>query len=254
MILHGADGADIWFPDNGEGKYVSETDRARVIEAVTDGWRLTEPDGRVSDFDTQGRLIRIADRNGSSQVIGYADGKPAYAEDNFGRRISFAYNSDGHLEFLETPVGRVVYTYDQDNAVSISKPDMTQRTYEYGDPYDSHNMTRLTDENGAYARYEYDSQDRATASERIGGTDRITVSYEEGLTRKMTDSLGNTITYELEETNGIARIKSSSGSCGSCRNGAGKQLWTERTPSDGKQEPIPKGISRNMPMTEEAVC
>ncbi|MBF0258479.1 MAG: RHS repeat protein [Desulfamplus sp.] len=47
------------------------------------------------------------------------------------------------------------------------------------------------------------------------------MSYEEGLTRQITDSSGNTITYELQAKHGIGRIHSSSDSCGSCPGSSG---------------------------------
>ncbi len=224
MILRQADGADVHFTDDGQGKYVAETGRDRVIEAVSGGWKLTEPDSRTLEFDAEGRLVLIRDRNGSTQTLGYGAGNLSYAEDNYGRRLDFAYNADGHLQTLTTPVGDFTYTYSQDNLVSVTKPDTKQRTYLYADPHDSHNLTGITDENGKSAAYAYDDQDRAVASERIGGTDRITVSYGDGTSRTVTDSQGKSITYELQAVNGVGRIASSSGACGSCPGSSGAQF------------------------------
>ena len=217
MTLTQADGADIHFTDEGSGKYVSVADRMRVIGSEGDGWRLTEPDRRILTFDGEGRLAQITDRNGNSQTVGHADGKLDHVEDNYGRRLDFTYNAAGRLETLTTPVGDFTYTYDgQGNLGSVTRPDQTQRLYHYEDPHDSHNLTQVTDGRGKSAVYEYDDQDRAVTSEAIGGSNRIRITYESATTRSLTDSEGNTTTYEIQGANGIGRVKSSSGSCGEC--------------------------------------
>ncbi|MCP4352355.1 MAG: hypothetical protein GY795_43405 [Desulfobacterales bacterium] len=224
MILREAYGNEVHFTDDGQGKYVSEADEVRTIEAVAGGWLLAESDGSSLEFDSGGNLIRITDLNGNTQTVGYADGKLSYVEDNYGRRLDFAYNSDGRLESLTTPVGQFIYSYEQENLSGVTKPDLTGRIYSYNDPYDPHNLTGITDEREKSASYEYDDQDRAVASEGIGGINRVSVAYEAGLIRKVTDSAGKTITYELQGEKGIGRIKSSSGSgCASCPGGTGSQ-------------------------------
>ncbi len=121
------------------------------------------------------------------------------------------------LEKLTTPVGDFTYAYDgQGNLSSVTRPDQTQRLYRYEDTDDSHNLTKVTDERGESAVYEYDAQDRAVTSEAVGGRNRIQVAYESKTTRRLTDSEGNSTLYELEAAHGIGRVKSSSGSCGEC--------------------------------------
>ena len=236
VILVQADGNEVHFLDDGQGKYISETDLLRVIETIAGGYQLSEPDGRVLTFDSNGKLIQITDRNGNSQILGYASGKLSYVEDNYGRRLDFSYNAEGRLTTLTTPAGEFTYTYDdQENLISVTNPDMTGRTYFYAEPNDPHNLTGITNENGIQsATFTYDDQDRAIVSERAGGMNRVEVSYDDNFVRRLTDSLGRTATFKLQVARGIGRVKSASGSgCESCLTTLGSQyslndrLWIE---------------------------
>ena len=123
MILTQADGAEIHFIDNGQGKFISETDQARVIEPVSGGGRrLTEPDGKVLTFNSSGQLTQVGDRNGNALSLTYSGGKLSSVQDNFGRRLQFAYNPEGRLRAIDSPVGQYVYAYDsRGNLVNRNK-------------------------------------------------------------------------------------------------------------------------------------
>ncbi len=219
IILREADGAQIHFRDNGQGTFVSEADHVRKIVAAAEGHTLTEPDGRTLSFNASGHLIQIADRNGNTQTITHVDGRPYSVEDNFGRRIEFHYSAQGQLDTLVTPVGNFTYQHDANNNLyRVNNPEGTFRTYIYDDANDIHNLTGITNEkNVRTLTAVYDANDRAIASERANGADRVEVTYDSNLYRHVTDSLGNTTTFKLHVNNGIGRVKSSSGAgCGSC--------------------------------------
>jgi len=226
-ILHKADGAEVHFIDNGQGKFVSETDKVRVIEPVVGGgYSLKEPDGRVLSFDGTGKLVRITDRNGNTQNLAYSSGKLASVEDNFGRRLEFVYGGDGKLATLTTPIGPVGYTYDgQGNLTIVTKPDQTTRTYLYEDPNDVHNLTGILNEKSIRSlTVQYDSQDRAVSSQGAGGTKSVSIVYDDNFVRHVTDSLGRTTTFKLYVEKGIARVKEVSGEgCGSCLGSLGER-------------------------------
>ncbi|MDM8549183.1 RHS repeat-associated core domain-containing protein [Desulfobacterales bacterium HSG2] len=227
MILRQADGAEVHFIDDGSGKYISETGRARVIEPVTDGWHLTEPNDKTLEFDSEGKLVRITERNGNTETLGYADGKLSYVEDNYGCRFDFAYNSEGRVQTLTTPVGAFIYTYgDQGNLTGVTRPDQTGRTYRYEDSHDPHNLTQIVEINNEKeisAEFGYDDQDRAVTSESMGGIRRFSVVYEDEFVRKITDSLGRTSVCEIQGSHGIGRIESCAGPCGSCPGSPGTE-------------------------------
>jgi YD repeat-containing protein len=219
IILRQADGREVHFLDNGQGKYISEADHVREIEPVTGGHQLTEPDARVLTFDNEGKLTQITDRNGNTQSLTYDNGKLIYLEDNYGRRMDFAYSPEGRLTTLTTPGGEFTYTYDAlGNLTSVTNPATTGKTYLYEDPNDPHNLTGIINERGVGSgTYAYDGQDRAVVSEGADGTSRVEVAYEDNFVRSVNNSLGKTSTFELQVAHGMGRVKSASGAgCDSC--------------------------------------
>ena len=207
IILHQADGAEVHFIDNGQGKYISETDKVRAIEPVTGGYNLKEPDGRVFSFDGGGKLLRITDRNGNTQTLSYSSGRLSSVEDNFGRRLEFAYGADNKLATLTTPIGSFAYTYDgQGNLTMVTRPDQTTRTYLYEDPNDPTISQGLSTRKGsAPLTVQYDNQDRGILSEGAGGSKRVTIAYDDNFISRVTDSLGRTTTFKLHVEKGIAQ-------------------------------------------------
>ncbi len=197
-----------------------------MIEPIAGGYKLTEPDGATITFDSAGVLTQMADHFGNTQTLSYANGKLSAVDDSLGRRLDFSYNADGRLEFLTTPVGVFQYSYDPTtgNLTTVTNPSGHNRSYIYDDPNDPHNLTGIVNENDIRSStVMYDNLDRATTSEGADGTEKLTVNYDSDLTRSLIDSLGRITTFTLQEINGIARIKSSTGNgCGSCPNSVGE--------------------------------
>lgn len=229
-VLEQADGREVHFLETPEGLYISDTGKSRVVEPVTGGYKLTEPNGieKLFDFNDNDvyRLTAITDKNNNTQTLGYntSTGKLEYAEDNFGSRLDFVYNSN-RIQTLTTPVGDFTYSYDGNgNLTGVIKPDTTTLTYLYEDTtQDVHNLTGIINENGIRSgTYAYDAEDRAISSEgaiasgETIGYKRVTIAYTGDYTRDVTDSLGNTRSYELTAKQGIGAVKSASSSCGSC--------------------------------------
>jgi YD repeat-containing protein len=239
IILTQADGGEVYFDDDGQGRYISESYTSRVIiPDGSGGYILTEPDGKTLLFGSSGNLTLIRDRNGNTQNIFYAGGKPFYIEDNFGRRTEFTYNTDGFLETLTTPAGIFTYSYDaQGNPTGVAKPDMTVKTYCYTDTNDPHNLTEAENENGSVYRFEYDAQDRAVFSE-FADTGGISVNYQSGTSRKITDSLGRETVFELQASKGIGKVKSVTGAgCGQCVSpSGGKYTLNDRVQTDQSED------------------
>ena len=216
--LRQADGNEVHFIDDGSGAYISQADKKRVIEPITGGYRLREPDGRVFTFDDTGVLTLIEDRNGNSQTLTYDSGRLAAVEDNFGRQFTFTYDGNGKLDTLTTPAGQFDYDVTDGNLSRVTKPDTAFREYQYNDINDLHNLTGIVNENSTlFATFDYDDQDRAVSAEHAGGMFGIDVAYGSSGINTATDSLGQVTSFTTQVGHGIARVTDTTGTgCGTC--------------------------------------
>lgn len=208
-IVYQADGVDQW--SNQLGKYAP-------IISITGGYQLTLSNDTVYTYDANGRLIETKDKNDCTRTFLYAGDLLDSVTDSYGRSFSFVYNIDNRLETLSTPIGTFTYTYLNDNLISLTKPDSTIRQYIYDDSNDTNNLTGVIDEESVrILTVTYDTSDRVISSSLAGVAEEIVIDYPSGLQRTLTDSLGNTTTYQLETLSGVVRVSSSSGSgCITC--------------------------------------
>jgi len=189
---------------------------------VTIGWKYTDSNDNVEQYDAAGKLVSVTNRAGHTETLTYSDGTgganggfvldangnptttvlPAgrliRVTDAAGRTLGFGYNAAGQLTKLTDPEGQAYrYTYDaRSNYTSVLYPDGRTRTYVYNEPANTsganlpYALTGIVDENtDRYATYRYDAQGRAVGSEHgsamAGGpVDTHAVSYN-------TDGSGN---------------------------------------------------------------
>lgn len=218
-----ADGRWVYFVNDGTDTWDNESGKKRSITLGSDGYRLTEPNGEVKIFDSDGRQLSHADTNGNVLTYTYADNQLTAIATNFGQTLSFNY-IDGKLGSIVSPAGTINYGYDaNDNLISVTRPDGSVVSYLYEDPNDVHNLTGvLNEENTRTLTVAYDSEDRVISSALAGGSEAITIAYPEILTRTVTDSQGAVSTYQLEVINGEARVQSFTGpGCSSCGTDSG---------------------------------
>jgi YD repeat-containing protein len=236
IALVQSDGRHVKFVDDGQGKFISVADKVRVIEAEGGGYRLLEPEGLRLSFNAGGNLVAIQDINGNTQTVTYTDGRISSVTDTFGRYLTFNYNSAGRLSALATPAGQYIYTYDAfGNLERVDNTDTTFKAYIYDDPNDAHNLTGIIDENNIRSMTTvYDSLDRAIRSESAEGFRRSDIEYVSDNVRNVTDSHGNTTTFQLAVSHGIGRIESSTGTgCSNCAASLGEsyqlsdRLWVD---------------------------
>ena len=169
-------GRHINYGDDGSGGWVSQLGKHTTIATVTGGYELKKSDKTVNTYDSQGKLIQIRQRNGYTQTFGYSGTELTSISDNFGKTISFTYNT-GKLATLTGPTGTFIYAYENDNLVSVTKPDTTIKHYEYEDANDPHNLTGVVDEAGIQTIHlTYDAADRVETSS-LNGIRQITITY-----------------------------------------------------------------------------
>ena len=165
------------------------------------GWTYTtDTTGEVESYDTDGKLLSISNRAGSSQNMAYSctavsascpvatpstiapiAGLLIKVTDNIGRSLNFTYDNQNRIATMSNPAGGVYsYAYSTDgnnNLTSVTYPDSKTKTYLYGgSASESANvsaspnagvsyanaLTGIIDENGnRYATYRYDAAGRA---------------------------------------------------------------------------------------------
>lgn len=210
------DGQTIFFRLNG-GLWVGDGDISdELIEVHGSGWQLITSDDTIETYNTAGKLLSIASRDGRTQTLGYdANGRLITVTDDVGRALGFTYDGSSRIQTMTDPAGGVFqYSYDTTgNLTSVTYPDGKTRTYHYNEQAYTSNanlpnaLTGITDENGVrYATYTYDTQGRAVVTEHAEGADRHVLGYStDGSNTIVTDPLGSQYTHYFQTILGVAK-------------------------------------------------
>lgn len=159
-----------------QGTTLKSNDRGpQDLVVLKDGYRRSHADGRNDYFDKEGRLVKIADKQGYFVSFSYKGGNLESIKDSQAKQIFFSWYSDGLVkEIWSAGDKKAQYKYNENDLV-YSK-DVGDNVYEYG--YDkSHNLTEIrysdksklaisydpktffvsnvTDRNGESTKYEY---------------------------------------------------------------------------------------------------
>ena len=190
------------------------------------GWQFITSDDTIETYNTSGKLLSIANREGRTQTLGYdSNGRLSTVTDDVGRVLNFTYDGSSRIQTLTDPAGGVTqYGYDTTgNLTSVTYPDGKIRTYHYNEQvYTSnanlpHALTGITDENGVrFATYTYDAQGRAVVTEHAGGVERYVLGYStDGSNTMVTDPLGSQYTHHFQTILGVAKSTGQSQPAGS---------------------------------------
>ncbi|HVI72463.1 MAG TPA: DUF6531 domain-containing protein, partial [Pyrinomonadaceae bacterium] len=200
----------------------------RLVDAsgTPTGYQYTTADDTVELYNTDGKLVSIANRAGLKQTLVYdASGRLDHVTDPFGRTLSFEYDGVNRIASVIDPAGgRFNYAYDaSNNLITVQYPDNATKQYLYNEPALTgganlpHALTGLIDENSSrYTSWGYDAQGRAISSERAGGAEKVTVMFNADGTGTVIDALNTSRTYGFQTQHGVARTASISQPCTSC--------------------------------------
>lgn len=216
--------ASTWSPDWDVRERLTELTNG---SGITIGWVVTSPDDSQEHFDAAGVLIGISYTDGEEIVLAYSSGKLQSVTDRHGRMLVFAYTGN-KLTAVSLPDGRAIsYGYDvqsrlssvgyQNNTGGAPLYDTVQ--YRYEDPSYADALTsRLDEQNGVYATWEYDSEKRVIRSVHgnpAGAIDQFTFAYaSNGST--VTSPLGDSVYYSSLKQLGRLKLAAAQEPCGSC--------------------------------------
>ena len=217
-----ADGRIFRFTSAGTDTWTTQVGAKATLTKANNEYTLTLVDKTRLVFNSEGQLTGSFDRNNLGLSLSYVNGVLTTITDAQGRSLSLSYNPENLLHTLTTPIGTFTYTYDaNENLIKVTRPDGTYTQYLYTDENESkrHHLTGIKDETGTLVRsLTYNERGEVINSTLAGGSDPVSIEYQMGYKRVVTNSDGVT-TYELDVKQGVAQVKSFTGpgcssSCG----------------------------------------
>ncbi len=217
-----ADGSSVRFTQSATGW----TPDAGVTQTLTDTatqWTVTDNNIIKTYTKVTGSndalLNKIRNRLNTSQTLTYVDGLLNTVTDDFGRSLTFAYDTTGRLLTLTDPTGKVItYTYVNDNLDTVTYQDLTTRQYRYTNLSYPNHLTDIIDQNGKqFATWTYDLDGKANSSSHAGGANNVSIVYNADGTATFTDALGQVRTHTFSVVNGYQKLDKITGpACNVC--------------------------------------
>jgi len=229
LTLMSATGRGFYFSNIGNNVFASASAGfyGQVIKNTDNTFTLTYKDGRIHQFNSAGRLLWQKDRNGNQTTLTYnASNQLTAVTDPFGRVLTLTPNAAGYIGQISDSIGVVAtYAYNPNGTLlSVTYPDNSKYKFEYTT---IGNKTLLTTVKDAYdnilEKHDYDSQGRATTSEKQGGVEKFTLDYfnltaTAGYTQ-VTDALSRVTKYYVDKSRGRNVVTKVEGNC-NCGSGA----------------------------------
>jgi RHS repeat-associated protein len=210
LRMRSATGAARYFSDpDRDGVFTpfGEPNGSNTIVQTVSGFASTHRNGWREEYDSAGRLVRLVDRlSRTTEIARDSFGRVERITSPEGRWLKLEYNipaaSGYRLTRLVSPEGTVAeYSY---TLIANAELMLSQVRYVDGTGYrftynNDFLLLSVADLAGVVLdRHGYDADKRAAWSERHGGRERLTYSYEEGQTR-VTNALGGVSVYEFEK-------------------------------------------------------
>jgi len=209
--------------------WLSDADIADKLEKLESGWRYTASQGdEVEEYDAAGNLLKIRNRAGQEQTMGYSNGLLVSVTDPYGRQLNFTYDVQKRINKMTDPAaGEYLFEYDgasgpagAKNLTKVTFPDTKTRVYFYSEaaqinggascsspsPVLVNTLTGLNDENNSrYATWTYDCQARATSSQHALGVELYSFDYGTSAATVVLDPRNTSRTVGLQRILGVGK-------------------------------------------------
>lgn len=199
----------------------------QIVKNGNGTFTVTFKDGRVHQFDVNGKLISMSDLNGNQTVLAYdANGKLATVTDPFGRVLTVTTNTNGRVLSISDSLGTIAtYTYGgSETLLSVTYADNSAFQFSYISIAGGFGLTSVTDALGnIIEQHDYDGQGRATSSQKHGGVERYTLNYVSTTETDVTDALGRVTKFFFGRVQARFVVSRVEGLC-SC-GGSQVQTW-----------------------------
>ena len=189
------------------------------------GWTFTAQDGRAFTFDAQGKLLRMADRNGNTLTFTRTG-----IYHSSGRSVQFTRDGQDRITAITDPAGQqMVYAYDAAGNLATFT-DRVQAVSSY--TYDAfHNLKNLIDPRGVTPlRNDYDADGRLVRSTDATGKTIVYSHNVDGKVEAITDRLGHTTTHRYDERGNVLSTTDAKGGVTSFTYDANNNKLTQTDP------------------------
>jgi len=210
------------------GSYIPVTpDFHAQLTQTGSGYSLSFLDGSTQQFDSAGKVLSFAERNGNTTALTYgANSFLTAITDPFGRQLSVATDSNGQITSISDAIGTIAtYTYGPAHQLlSVTYPDSSAFNFSYDGSYRLLNVTDAL--SNIVESHQYDGQGRATTSEVQGGVEHYSLNYLSETQTDVTDGLGHITKYTFDKVKGRTLLTRIEGVCGCGGSGSQVQTWT----------------------------
>ncbi len=199
VVLHWSDGREETFLREENGQYSHLIGKRDTLMEATEGMVYKTELGIKYLFDSQGKNIRVEDRNGNWLKFFYdAEGRLTEAKSISGEALFYRYGEEGLLSEVSDQTGRSVnLSYEAGCLIQVR--DEENHTFQY--TYDNAgNICGITNgRNIQSIRNEYDNQGRVTRQSYPDGGQML-LEYDDNARKiHVTEQNGNEIDYIHDE-------------------------------------------------------
>ncbi|MBI5050293.1 MAG: RHS domain-containing protein [Nitrospirae bacterium] len=201
LVLKEGDGRRVYFHSSGINTYSPESSSGShsIITKNPDGsYTLTEKTGIKYDYNSNGNLIRITDRNNNTLTFAYTGSDLTLITDSSGRTTTLTYDSNHRIISIIDTAGRIItFTYNSNFLNTVTDP--LGATWSY--TYDTNGrMLTKTDPLGHTTTYTYDADGRITSSQDPNGNIKTILYNQTGKTAYVTEKNGTQWTYAYDNS------------------------------------------------------
>lgn len=175
----------------------------KLVKNADNSFTVTRKDRRKYNFDTNGKLASIIDRNGNAATLVYdGGGKLITVNIASGRQVNFSYNAQNYLEQISdtlTPAPRTVsYEYDV-NGNLITVTDLNGNPTRF--TYDAdHQMLTATDpRNNIFVTNVYDAARRVVSYQTDAKGNRTDFTYNTATGKTTIKDAANNLAYDYHD-------------------------------------------------------
>lgn len=260
VILRLGDGSARRYLPNGTGGFLAPSATFSQLAKLADGtFTLTHKHGTVYEFSSEGRLLRIVDKNANAVTLTYDNGKLVRITDPSGRALVVTENAEGRITRIVDPAGTVtdyeygaqgdlvrvtapgyqaVYTYDGRHHMLSFADTRSQLPFDKGSfVYDE--FGRVSVEKDAFGRtletFSYDLTAQGLKTTVTDGQGALTVdSYDQlGRWTRRQDAMGAATQLTYDEKGSLTRLVAANGAVSEMTYDAKGNLLTYKDPTGG---------------------